>query len=46
MENFIGLGQERNDFVMQAMTFYRAGGVSINHFIYDVSRISKNHDPG
>ena len=46
MENFIGLGHERNDFVMQAKEFYGASGVSINHLEYDMSRVSKNRNLG
>ena len=46
MEKFIGLGHERNDFVMQAMTFYGASGVSINHLEYDMSRVSENRNLG
>ena len=46
VEKFIGLSHERNDFVVQAMTFNGANGVSINHLEYDMSRVSGNRNLG
>ena len=46
MEEIISLDHERNDFVVQATTFYGASGVSIDHLDYDIMRVSEYRNLG
>ena len=46
VEEIISLDHERNDFVVQATTFYGASGVSIDHLEYDMTRVSEYRNLG